>query len=41
MHPYEVATFKRCKVSIDYHIEVNGSFYSVPSALARQNVDVD
>ncbi|KGG83640.1 IS21 family transposase, partial [Comamonas testosteroni] len=40
VHPYEVATFKRCKVSIDYHIEVNGSFYSVPSALARQNVDV-
>jgi len=40
VHPYEVATFKRCKVSIDYHVEVNGSFYSVPSALARQNVDV-
>ena len=37
--PYEVATFKRCKVNIDYHIEVEGSFYSVPSALARQTVD--
>ena len=34
-HPYEVVTFKRCKVNIDYHIEVNGGFYSVPSALAR------
>jgi transposase len=40
MHPYEIATFKRYKVSIDYHIEVNGSFYSVPSALARQSVEV-
>ena len=40
LHPYEVATFKRCKVNIDYHIEVNGGFYSVPSALARQTVDV-
>ncbi|OPD71465.1 IS21 family transposase, partial [Pseudomonas aeruginosa] len=39
-HPYEVVTFKRCKVNIDYHIEVNGGFYSVPSALARQSVDV-
>lgn len=39
VQPYEVATFKRCKVSY-YHIEVNGSFYSVPSALARQSVDV-
>ena len=38
-HPYEVVTFKRCKVNIDYHIEVNGGFYSVPSALARQSVD--
>jgi len=25
---------------IDYHIEVNGGFYSVPSALVRQSVDV-
>ncbi|MCQ4323198.1 IS21 family transposase [Stutzerimonas stutzeri] len=40
LHPYEVVTFKRCKVNIDYHIEVNGGFYSVPSALARQSVDV-
>ena len=40
VHPYEVASFKRCKVNIDYHIEVNGSFYSVPSALARQSVEV-
>lgn len=34
LHPLpaqpEVASFKRCKVNIDYHIEVNGSFYSVP-----------
>ncbi|WP_341303200.1 IS21 family transposase [Pseudomonas sp. TMP25] len=40
LQPYQVATFKRCKVNIDYHIEVDGSFYSVPSALARQSVDV-
>lgn len=38
-HPYEVVAFKRCKVNIDYHVEVNGGFYSVPSALARQSVD--
>ena len=34
-----MASFKRCKVNIDYHIEVDGCFYSVPSALARQAVD--
>jgi len=38
-HPYEVVTFKRCKVNIDYHVEVNGAFYSMPSALERQSVD--
>ena len=25
---------------MNYHVEVNGSFYSVPSALARQNVEI-
>ena len=36
-HPYEVVTFKRCKVNIDYHIELKAGFYSVSSAgAARQ-----
>lgn len=37
---YQVATFKRCRVNIDYHVEIEEHYYSVPHALARQEVDV-
>lgn len=37
--PYEVAEFKRCRVNIDYHIEVEGHYYSVPHSLVRHEVE--
>lgn len=38
-HPYEMATFKYCKVNIDYHVEVEGHYYSVPHNLVRQELE--
>lgn len=38
--PYAFATWKRARVNIDYHIEVEGHWYSVPYQLAGQAVDV-
>ncbi len=38
--PYEYAEWKKARVGIDYHIEVDRHFYSVPSALTRREVDV-
>jgi transposase len=37
--PYELARFKPCKVNIDYHIEVEGHYYSVPHSLVRKTVE--
>jgi transposase len=37
--PYAIAGFKRCRVNIDYHIEIDGHYYSVPQALVRQAVE--
>jgi hypothetical protein len=31
--PYELARFKTVKVHIDYHVEVDAHYYSVPHAL--------
>jgi transposase len=36
--PYEFAQFKHCRVNIDYHVEIDGHYYSVPHTLARQRV---
>lgn len=38
--PYEFARWKKARVHIDYHIEVEGHYYSVPYSFARQQVDV-
>jgi transposase len=38
--PFVYATWKTARVNIDYHIEVDGHYYSVPFALAREGVDV-
>lgn len=38
--PFQVAQWKTCKANIDYHIEVDGHFYSVPNALVRQEIAV-
>jgi transposase len=39
-HPYEYATFKKARVNIDYHIEVEKHYYSVPYQLTRAEVEV-
>jgi transposase len=38
--PYEYAEWKQARVNIDYHIEVDAHYYSVPHRLVRQRVDV-
>ena len=36
---YEYAEWHLARVGIDYHVEVDGFFYSVPHALIREQVD--
>lgn len=37
---YELAEWKRAKVSIDYHVEYAGHYYSVPYLLIHKTVDL-
>jgi transposase len=37
--PYEYVEWKRCRVSLDYHVEITKHFYSVPFRLLRQEVE--
>jgi transposase len=37
---YEYAEWKKARVNIDYHVAVDGHYYSVPYQLARQEVEV-
>src|SRR3954464_15479252 len=37
--PYEYAEWKRCRVGLDYHVEIAKHHYSVPHSLARQEVE--
>ena len=37
---YEFAEWRLARVGLDYHVEVEGFFYSVPHALIREQVDV-
>lgn len=37
---YEHAQWKKSRVNIDYHIEVEGHYYSVPYKLVREEVEV-
>jgi transposase len=37
--PYEYAEWKRARVAPDYHIEIAGHYYSVPSRLIREIVE--
>jgi transposase len=39
-HPYEVADWKRTRVGVEYHVEVDGHYYSVPYALLGEPVEV-
>jgi transposase len=36
---YELAEWKPCRVNIDYHVEVDHNFYSVPSPLVHARVE--
>jgi transposase len=38
VEPYIYAEWKECKVSFDYHVEVERHYYSVPHALLRETV---
>jgi transposase len=37
--PYEYAEWKRCRVNLDYHVEIAKHYYSVPYQLIRQEVE--
>jgi transposase len=37
--PYEYAEWKRCRVGLDYHIEIGKHYYSVPHSLLRQELE--
>jgi transposase len=39
-HPYVYAEWKHARVNIDYHVDVEGHYYSVPYVLVRQQLDV-
>ena len=38
-NPMQVARFKRVRVNIDYHVEVDDHYYSVPHRLVRSQLD--
>ncbi len=37
---YELAYWKKATVSIDYHVEVDGHYYSVPYTLVKKKLDI-
>jgi transposase len=37
--PYEYAEWKRCRVNLDYHVEIAKHYYSVPHGLVRHEVE--
>ena len=37
---YEFAHWKKARVHVDYHVDVDSHYYSVPHSFARQQVDV-
>jgi transposase len=40
VEPYVFAQWRICRVGIDYHVEVEKHFYSVPYRFARAEVEV-
>ena len=38
-HPYAYAEWKKCRVAPDYHVDIAGHYYSVPSRLIGEMVD--
>jgi len=39
-HRYEYAEWRRARVNVDYHIEVDRHYYSVPYQLRREQLDI-
>jgi len=39
-HPYEYAEWKKARVNVDYHVEVDRHYYSVPHALVGKQLDI-
>ena len=37
--PYEFAEWKKARVHIDYHVEIDRHYYSVPYQLVKQQLD--
>jgi len=37
---YEYAEWKRARVNLDYHVEVEGHYYSVPHSLVKREIEV-
>jgi transposase len=37
--PYEFAEWKKVRVNIDYHVEIDGHYYSVPYQLVRKQLE--
>ena len=40
VHPYVFARWKKARVHMDYHVEIEGHYYSVPYEHVRQQIDV-
>jgi transposase len=40
LQPYAFAEWKKDRVRLDYHVEVEGHYYSVPYQLAQQTVEI-
>ncbi|MFZ4126223.1 MAG: IS21 family transposase [Rickettsiales bacterium] len=38
--PYQLAEFKKARVHMDYHIEFDGHYYSVPCLLVKQEIEI-
>ncbi len=38
--PYEYAEWSKARVSLDYHVEVDGHYYSVPYRLLHEKLDI-
>ena len=38
--PYEYAEWKKARVNLDYHVEVDGHYYSVPHSLVKREIEV-
>ena len=38
--PYELAYWKKATVHLDYHVEVEGHYYSVPYSLVKKQLDI-